>query len=122
MQILIVIFLSAVGIQLLYLTIFLVALKRKRPGSASTFPPVSVIVCAHDEEENLKALVPLLEEQDYPEFEIIIVNDRSNDGTYDYLLELTKNTSRVRMVNVDHVPGHINGEKFGITLGITAAA
>lgn len=121
MQILIVIFFSAVGVQLLYLTIFLIALKRKRPVEASAFPPVSVIVCAHDEEENLKALVPLLEEQDYPQFEIIIVNDRSNDGTYDYLLDQTKNNPRLRMVNVDQVPGHINGKKFGITLGIKAA-
>lgn len=121
MQILTVIFFSAVGLQLLYLTIFLIALKRKRPAKVSALPPVSVIVCAHDEEENLKALVPLLEEQDYPQFEIIIVNDRSNDGTYDYLLNETKNSSRLRMVNVDQVPGHINGKKFGITLGIKAA-
>ncbi len=83
--------------------------------------PVSIIVCAHDEEENLKALIPQLLAMDYPEFEVIIVEDRSNDGTYDYLLEATKLDSKLKMVRVQQTPDHINGKKFGLTLGIKAA-
>ena len=83
--------------------------------------PVSVIVCAHDEEQNLKELVPLLLEQDHPEFEVIIVEDRSNDGTYDYLLTATQQDARLKMVQVAHKPEYINGKKFGITLGVRAA-
>lgn len=79
------------------------------------------MVCAHDEEANLRALIPLLLAQDHPLFEVIIVEDRCNDGTYDYLLQLTRDDSRVRMVRVVVKPEHVNGKKFAITLGIKAA-
>jgi len=122
LYILLVVFYSVVGIQLLYLIVFLSGLSRNRSGKSSSALPVSVIVCAHDEEHNLRTLIPQLLEQQYPQFEIIIVNDRSNDGTYDFLLEETKKNPRLRMVHVDRVPAHVNGKKFGITLGIKAAS
>ena len=121
MQVLFIVFLVAVGIQLIYITVFLIALGKKRPGTAVEPQPVSVIVCAHDEEQNLRELVPILLQQKHPSFEIIIVNDRSNDGTYDFLLEETKKEERLRMVHAATVPSHVNGKKFGITLGIKAA-
>ena len=83
--------------------------------------PMSVIVCAHDEEQNLKELIPLLLNQQHPEFEVIIVNDRSNDGTYDFLLEETAKHDRLRVVQVASTPHHVNGKKYAITLGIKAA-
>lgn len=110
-----------IGIQILYLSLFLVAFSRKDKIVEQKPHPVSVIVCAHDEEQNLKALVPLLLEQDHPEFEIIIVEDRSNDESYDYLRQATQEHSRLKMVRVKDKPEYINGKKFGITLGIKAA-
>lgn len=102
---------TILGIQLIYLISLTVAFSRKRlPTQQDTRPPVSVIVCAHDEEENIRQLVPLLLRQDYPNFEVIIVEDRSNDGTYDYLLEATKENSKLKMVRVRHLPEHINGK------------
>ncbi len=112
---------TLLGIQIVYLIVFLVAFARKRENPGSNTPPVSIIVCAHDEEGNLRELVPILLQQDYPEMEVIIVEDRSNDGSYDYLLEATKIDSRLKMVRVQHLPGHINGKKFALTLGIKAA-
>jgi cellulose synthase/poly-beta-1,6-N-acetylglucosamine synthase-like glycosyltransferase len=120
--ILIVVFFSAVGVQLLYLIIFVYAFSRKGSEKIDEVVPVSVLVCAHDEENNLQELIPLLLAQEHPRFEVIVVNDRSNDNTYDFLLNETKRDSRLRMVNVDHVPAHVNAKKFGITLGIRAAA
>lgn len=79
-----------------------------------------MVVCAHDEEENLKELIPLLYQQDYPDFEIIVVDDRSNDGTYDFLLG-EKDKGLLKMVRVESTPGHVNGKKYGLTLGIKAA-
>ncbi|HEU5290975.1 MAG TPA: glycosyltransferase [Cyclobacteriaceae bacterium] len=126
MQVLFIVFLVAVGIQLIYITVFLIAILKKESGVGSETQPVSVIVCAHDEEQNLRELVPILLQQKHPAFEIIIVNDRSNDGTYDFLLEETKkvethNNASLRMVHAAAVPAHVNGKKFGITLGIKAA-
>jgi len=83
--------------------------------------PVSVVICAHDEVENLRALIPMLLSQDHPEFEVIVVNDRSNDATFDYLLEATSQDPRLRMVDVKEAPQRVNGKKYGLTLGIKAA-
>jgi cellulose synthase/poly-beta-1,6-N-acetylglucosamine synthase-like glycosyltransferase len=121
LQILSVVFFVAVGLQLVYLLIFILAFFRKQLQRSNTELPISVLVCAHDEELNLKELIPSLLSQEYPKFEVIVVNDQSNDGTYDFLLEETKARPQLRMVNVDKVPAHINGKKFGITLGIKAA-
>jgi cellulose synthase/poly-beta-1,6-N-acetylglucosamine synthase-like glycosyltransferase len=120
--ILIAVFFSAVGVQILYLLVFVYAFSRKRAEKIDEVVPVSVLVCAHDEESNLRELIPLLLTQDHPRFEVIVINDRSNDSTYDFLLNETKRDARLRMVHVDHVPAHVNGKKFGITLGIRAAA
>lgn len=121
MQLLFIIFLSAVAIQVIYFLVLWISIVKKRAEQTVVARPVSVIVCAHDEEQNLRELIPLLLQQNHPEFEVIIVNDRSNDGTYDLLLAETKKEPRLKMVKVDHTPSHVNGKKFGITLGIKAA-
>lgn len=122
LQILLIVFLVAVGTQLAYLILFLIGFKRKSLASEGGHVPVSVIVCAHDEAENLRELLPLLLSQDYPDFEVIVVNDRSNDSTFDLLLHETKKDPRLKMVNVKETPQRVNGKKYGITLGIKAAS
>ena len=94
---------------------------RKREAIQGDGSPVSIIVCAHDEEQNLRELIPLLLQQEYPSMEIIIVEDRCNDGTYDFLLQATQQDQRLKMVRVRHLPEHINGKKYALTLGIRAA-
>ena len=114
--------LSILSIQVVYIILFLIAFIRKQKKlQVPSGVPVSIIVCAHDEEENLKELIPQLLGQNYPEFEVIIVEDKSNDGTFDFLLEATHQNPRLKMVRVQQTPEHINGKKFGLTLGIKAA-
>ena len=55
--------------------------KLAESGGLSEFPPVSVIVPARNEERNICACVSSLLRQDYPDFEVIAVNDHSEDGT-----------------------------------------
>lgn len=123
MPVLAIIFFAAIAIQVLYLIVFIAVISRRRrePEVAPLNEPVSVIVCAHDEENNLRELVPMLLRQNYGEFEVIIVDDRSNDGTYDFLLEESRKNPKLRMVHVDRTPPHVNGKKFSLTLGIKAA-
>lgn len=117
----IVAFAIVVVIQLVYWAVFLIAFNKKKQPLDSSPSGVSIIICAHDEEENLRELVPALLQQNYPSFEVIVVNDRSNDGTYDYLLEATKLYPNLKMVNVKDTPAHVNSKKFALTLGIRAA-
>ena len=121
MQVAFVVCLLILGLQVIYISFFLFAFLMKRNEILLLPQAVSVIVCAHDEENNLKELIPLLLKQDHPLFEVIIVEDRCNDGTFDYLLEETKKDSRLKMVRVVQKPDHIQGKKFGLTLGIKAA-
>lgn len=88
-------------------------------GEAIT--PVSIIVCARNEEFNLRMLLPLLTGQSHPEFEVIIVNDRSTDESVAVLERAIRNQPRLRYINIEQVPPGVNGKKYGLTRGIEAA-
>jgi glycosyltransferase involved in cell wall biosynthesis len=110
-----------VGIQVFYLLLLLFSFSKKSSREGIESVPVSVIICSHDEENNLKELIPALLQQQYEKFEVIVVDDRSNDGTYDYLLDAIQKDSRLKMVRVSEKPEHIHGKKFALTLGIKAS-
>lgn len=118
------IFLSVTAIQLIYFTFILskaAGYKAEKHAPKVTVQPASVVVCAHDALENLKILLPELYKQNHPDFEIIIVEDRSNDSTFDFLLEERKKWNNLKVVKVESTPAHVNWKKFGLTLGIKAA-
>lgn len=119
MHFLLVCFLLLAGIQVIFLSLYLFAFLKKRVTPESPEVPVSVIVCAQDEEQNLRELVPLLLEQDYPSYEVIVVEDRSNDDSYEFLYNYAH--PRLRVVRVTDKPEHITGKKFALTLGVKAA-
>ena len=83
--------------------------------------PISVIVCAKNEEENVIKFVPLLAEQDYPDFEIILIDDASSDITLDIFEDFEKKYSNVRLVKVVNNEAFWGNKKFALTLGIKAA-
>lgn len=117
-----ILFLVAVTIQSGYLLALLYGFsKSKTPLAEQILHPVSVIVCAHDEEKNLRELLPILQRQDHNDLEIIIVDDRSNDNTYDFLLDLTKSDTRIKMARVLTTPERMDPKKYALTLGIKAA-
>ncbi len=83
--------------------------------------PISVIVCGRNEEENFKAFLPSILKQNYPNFEVVAVNDQSIDNTKDVLEELQLHYKNLRVVNVEENERFWNGKKYGLTLGIKAA-
>jgi len=83
--------------------------------------PVSIIICAKNELENLKQNLQPFLEQDYPDFEIVIVNDCSNDGSEWYLNDLSLKHKNLKVVTIDEHPRFKHGKKFAVTLGIKAA-
>ncbi|MHB9055750.1 MAG: glycosyltransferase [Paludibacteraceae bacterium] len=84
-------------------------------------PPVSVVICSRDEEENLRQFLPFVLEQDYPDYEVIVVNDGSTDGTEDYLSLLVKQSGKLRTTFVPAEATNYSTKKLGLTLGIKAA-
>lgn len=85
-------------------------------------PPASVIVYARNEEDNLVELLPLILNQDYPEFEVVVVNDCSYDNTADILDEYTKKYSSLKIVTVKENKNHYHGKKVALMIGIKGAA
>ncbi|MFY0674926.1 MAG: glycosyltransferase [Bacteroidia bacterium] len=83
--------------------------------------PISVIVVAKNEKQNLQALVPVILEQDYNEFELIIVDDQSWDGTHEWLHELLPLHNNLKLVSLGENLHSSPGKKLGLTLGIKKA-
>ena len=94
---------------------------RKAQKSTPKRIPISVIVCAKNEEENVVKFVPLLAEQDYPDFEIVLIDDASSDGTLDLFEAFEKQYSNIRLVKVENNEAFWGNKKFALTLGIKAA-
>ena len=88
---------------------------------ATQWPAVSIVIAAFNELENLKELLPLLEGQNYPNLEIIVVDDRSQDGTYDYLLGNEGGYKKVSFVRILDLPDRFTAKKYAVTMGIKKA-
>lgn len=83
--------------------------------------PVSLIVCAKNEAENLKENIPLWLEQDYPNFEIILTNDASIDDTLEIMESFANKDPRIQIVNVQNNEAFWGSKKYALTLGIKRA-
>ncbi|PYF68943.1 glycosyltransferase [Pedobacter nutrimenti] len=109
----------------LYFTLF-VHLRLARTPIEEIVPagarPLSVIICARNEIENLKQYLPVVLAQNYPDFEVVVVNDRSWDGTHEFLEEYAGQCKKLKVVTVTEGTKFIAGKKFAVTMGIKAAA
>lgn len=116
------VFLIAWCIQIIYLFVyFLKSVQSSKKETTSNLPPVSVVICARNEENNLMEHVPFIMEQDYPKFELVVVNDSSWDDTENILKALSLRYPNIKIVNLDEEKQNIQGKKFALTLGIKAA-
>ena len=117
------IFFLASGVQFTYLMVvfgrFVFFHKTEEEAEQnSNLSGVSIIIAAKNEAPHLQDLVPLLMQQDYPEFEVLIVNDCSTDDSEDMLRSLAEIYSKLRIVNVRYTPDHVTAKKYALTLGI----
>jgi biofilm PGA synthesis N-glycosyltransferase PgaC len=83
--------------------------------------PVSIIICARNEEKNLQENLPAVLEQDYPDFEVIVVNDCSDDDSKFVLQDLSLKYAHLKVVTIAEHERFKHGKKFAVTLGIKAA-
>ncbi len=124
-QILLVLFFIVTSIQIFYYLFFYIRVFwfKKQKQSASEFnPPVSIIIAAHNESENLKEFLPFVLKQDYPKFEVIVINDRSNDDTDIIIAEFQKKHKHLKTTFINNNGRLKHGKKLAITLGIKAAS
>ena len=95
--------------------------RKNKVSFLESFPPVSVIICVKNEEVNLNDKLPKVLEQDYPDYEVIVVNDSSSDETEEVLAIMKTRYERLHTTFVPENAKFIDSKKFALTLGIKAA-
>ncbi len=97
------------------------AFYKPQPIHSQSFEPVSIIIAARNEIDNLQKNLMTILEQDYPDFEVIVVNDCSWDGSQAWLEELKKTQPRLKISELIEQDKYPTGKKFALTIGIKAA-
>lgn len=95
-------------------------LKAPKKNTSEKFP-VSLIICAKNEAGNLQNHIPLWQNQQYPNFEIILINDASVDETLEVIERFAENDPRIRIVDVKNNEAFWANKKYALTLGIKRA-
>lgn len=119
-----IIFLIAAGIQVLYYALVFLRVGFIHASSfvSEQLPPVSVVICARNEAENLKRFLKVILIQQYPQFEVILVNDRSTDNTIDVIVDYYTRNTNVRVVNIPpEEKTDYAGKKYALKKGIELA-
>ncbi len=83
--------------------------------------PVSVIIVAKNEAENLRNHLPHFLNQTHPQYEIVVVNNCSWDASEELLKEMSAQYPQLRVVTIEEQERYPKGKKFALTLGIKAA-
>ncbi len=84
--------------------------------------PVSVVISARNEYYNLKNNLPLILRQEYPAFEVVVVNDNSQDDSLELLEDMARTEKRLKIVNLSQDLNFFRGKKFPLSLGIKSAS
>jgi cellulose synthase/poly-beta-1,6-N-acetylglucosamine synthase-like glycosyltransferase len=85
------------------------------------FPPVSVIIAARNEEDNLFKNLPFVLEQDYPKFEVIVINHQSKDDSQHILKAIAKDYKHLKIINLEPNRHLKTGKKLPLTIAIKGA-
>ncbi|MET0392231.1 MAG: glycosyltransferase [Chitinophagaceae bacterium] len=117
-------FAAAATIQVFYYAFFFsrIAFYKPREKKHSQQHPVSVIICARDEDENLARNLPgVLVQQYRSTFEVVVVNDNSVDDSKYILQELKKTFRSLNVVELTQEAKLIAGKKYPLSIGIREA-
>lgn len=115
-------FVGVVAINCCYYLLFgFFSFSKNTSNTVNTTAPVSVIICAKNEAENLKKNIPLLLTQQHPAFELILINDASKDDTLYVMEAFQKQDKRIQIVDVVPNETFWASKKYALTLGIKRA-
>ena len=109
------------GLRIAYGALKLPWLKDFPPITGTAVPRISLLFAARDEEEKLPGALATLAEIDYPELEIIGVDDRSEDATGDILDQFAASHPRFRSIHVKELPTGWLGKPHALQQAYEAA-
>lgn len=82
---------------------------------------ISVIIPARDEESNIRGCLESILNQDYPDYEVIVLDDRSSDKTAEIVKGLTNKYSNLSLVSIKSLPNGRTGKNNALTQGVKHA-
>ncbi|MFA8300592.1 MAG: glycosyltransferase [Hyphomicrobiales bacterium] len=118
--------LIALGISLFFQLIYYwfifgrLAFHRKRKNDLKQVP-VSIVISARNEYENLRKNLPVILDQEYSDFEVVVVDDNSDDETEGLLKELATIYPKLKPVRIHQQVNVFSGKKFPLSIGIKSA-
>ena len=117
-------FIAILGIQFIYY-IFIFgsfAFTTQKTIQKAFNKPVSVIICAKNEAQNLTTNIPFIIDQNYSDFELILINDSSHDNSLEVMEQFQqKYPNQIKIVDVAPNEQFWGSKKYALTLGIKAA-
>ncbi|MEN9522699.1 MAG: hypothetical protein RL065_1076 [Bacteroidota bacterium] len=116
-------FFAITSIQVLYYLIFFsrfIFVKKKKANDGNA-QPVTIIICAKNELENLQKNLPSILEQNYPSYEVIVVNDNSQDGSNDFLSHLKIQYPHLKVIDILQESRTFKGKRLALGLGLKGA-
>ena len=91
--------------------------EKESPPAPERWPRLSIIIPACNEADTIEPAVATILEQDYPDFEIVLVDDRSTDGTGKIIDVIAGKDARVKAVHIEKLPegwlGKVNALNTG---------
>jgi glycosyltransferase involved in cell wall biosynthesis len=123
-QIVFIAFCGVIAVQVFYYLFFFsrLAFYKKNNKAVNQQHPVSVVVCARDEADNIVKNLPGILVQNYPTtHEVIVVNDNSFDESKYLLEELRKTFKQLMPIDLSQEAKLISGKKFPLSIGIKTA-
>lgn len=118
-------FMLAFFIQLFYYLFYYLKLVHSNnsiPQNSKDIPPVSIIIAARNDSKYLENALPVLLHQNYPEYEIIIADDRSDDGTRLLIERFQKTYNNLRYVRIDEGESNTPGKKHALSKAIKTSS
>ncbi len=87
----------------------------------TNYPPVSVIITARNEAINLQNFLPSILNQDYPEFQVVVVNHASTDDTEFVLKRFEQEYKNLYVTHIPYSQASWHSKKLALLIGIKAA-
>ncbi len=123
-QVILLVLAASLIVQLYYYLVYYARIlfyRSSKKKISDELPPVSVVICAKNEEYKLPKFLPSVLRQDYPDFQVVVVDDCSEDETWEVLENMKKEFPHLYTTRIFFDPVFKHGKKMALSLGIKAA-